>query len=458
MKQTFTINQKIKRLLFILIPILITQLGMFSMNFFDIMMSSRYSADDLAGVAIGSSLWVPVYTGLSGILLAITPIVAQLAGAKKTKEVPFTVMQGIYAAIALAVIVFAIGWAALGPVLNMMHLEENVRDIAKKYVIALSFGIIPVFIYTVLRCFIDALGMTRTSMVITLIALPLNIFFNYTLIFGKWGFPALGGVGAGYASAITYWLITIIAAFVIHREQPFSRYQIFHSFPPISLAKWKEILFIGIPIGLSIFFETSIFSAVTLLMSEYSTKVIAAHQVAINFASLLYMVPLSISMSLTIIVGFEVGAARLKDAKVFSWLGVGAAICSALLCITLLMLFREPIASFYTKDPEVLKLTTHFLFFAALFQLSDAIQAPVQGALRGYKDVNTTFVMTMISYWVIGLPLGYYLANTTDFGAYGYWIGLISGLTAGALTLSTRLFLIQRKHPHTNEPVDQLPT
>lgn len=458
MEQTFTINEKIRRLMYILIPILITQLGMFSMNFFDIMMSSRFSANDLAGVAIGASLWVPVYTGLSGILLAITPIVAQLAGAKKKGEVPFTVMQGIYASIVLAVIVFVIGSLALGPVLNSMNLEENVRDIAHNYVIALSFGILPVFIYTVLRCFIDALGMTKTSMMVTLIALPLNVFFNYALIFGKWGLPAFGGVGAGYASAITYWLIMIIAAFVIHREHPFNQYQIFRSFPAISLAKWKEILLIGVPIGLSIFFETSIFSAVTLLMSEYSTKVVAAHQVAINFASLLYMIPLSISMSLTIIVGFEVGASRLRDARTFSWLGVGTAVFFSLMCIGLLMLFREQIASFYTKDTEVLQFTTHFLLFAAFFQLSDAVQAPVQGALRGYKDVNTTFFMTMISYWVIGLPLGYYLANTTHFQAYGYWIGLISGLTAGAVTLSARLLLIQRRNVHKSKAVNKLST
>ncbi|MFK2824126.1 MATE family efflux transporter [Bacillus sp. B190/17] len=456
MEQTFTMKQKMKRLLYILVPILITQLGLFAMNFFDIMMSSRYSSHDLAGVAIGASLWLPVYTGLSGILLAITPIVAQLAGARQKDEVPFTVMQGIYVSIALAVMVVAMGSLILDPILNTMNLEEQVREIARNYVVALSFGIVPVFIYTVLRCFIDALGMTRTSMVITLLSLPLNVFFNYALIFGKWGLPALGGVGAGYASAITYWLIMFIAAVVVHRERPFSQYNIFQSFPGISVAKWKEILLIGIPIGFSLFFETSIFSAVTLFMSEYSTNVIAAHQIAINFATLLYMLPLSISMSLTIIVGFEVGASRLKDAKVFSWLGVGTAVIFSLLCITILMLFRDQIASIYTNDAEVLELAAHFLLFAALFQLSDAIQAPVQGALRGYKDVNTTFFMTLISYWIIGLPLGYYLANTTDLGAYGYWIGLISGLTAGALTLSARLLLIQRKESHTKKPVNKL--
>ncbi|MGM7635274.1 MATE family efflux transporter [Bacillus sp. Hm123] len=445
MKQTFTKKEKLKQLFYIMLPILITQLGMVSMNFFDILMSSRYSADDIAGVAIGSSLWVPVFTGLSGILLAITPIVAQLVGAERKEDVPFSVMQGIYASIALALIVFAIGSVTLNPLLQLMKLEGNVHHIAKDYVTALAFGIIPVFVFTVLRCFIDALGKTRTSMLITLIALPLNVLFNYVLIFGKWGFPAFGGVGAGYASALTYWIIAFIAAWIIHRERPFSDYKIFHSFPAISFPKWKEILLIGVPIGLSIFFETSIFSAVTLLMSEYSTNVIAAHQIALNFSSMLYMVPMSMSMTLTIVVGFEIGAQRWKDAKIYSWFGVAITVFVSFLATILLFLFRDQIAGIYTSHPEVLKLASQFLLFAALFQLSDAIQAPVQGALRGYKDVNVTFFMTMISYWVIGLPLGYYLANETGLEAFGYWIGLISGLTAGALTLSARLLIIQRK-------------
>jgi len=271
------------------------------------------------------------------------------------------------------------------------------------------------------------------------------VFFNYVLIFGKWGMPALGGVGAGYASSITYWAITIIAAWVIHREMPFSRYHIFRTLYPVSLQKWKEIYSIGVPIGMSIFFETSIFSAVTLFMSEYSTSVIAAHQAAINFSSLLYMVPLSVSMALTVVVGFEVGAKRFRDAVTYSWIGVGFALLISSICAVALFFFREQAAGIYTDHEEVLRLTAKFLLFAAFFQLSDAIQAPVQGALRGYKDVNVTFLMTMISYWVIGLPLGYLLAQFTEWGAFGYWIGLIVGLMVGAITLLSRLLIVQRR-------------
>ncbi|MBU8878898.1 MATE family efflux transporter [Bacillus sp. FJAT-29790] len=449
MNQTFSKKAKLQQLLFILIPILITQLAMFSMSFFDTMMSGHYRSKDLAGVAIGSSIWLPVYTGLSGILLSITPIVAQLIGSKKRSEVAYSVIQGVYLAVIMAVIVLIAGAYTLNPLLNGMSLEPEVQQTAHDFLVALSFGIIPLFIYNVIRSFIDALGKTRVSMIITLLALPINIVFNYLLIFGKFGFPELGGVGSGYATAITYWLITAYSIYVVHKHSPFSAFGIFHRFYAISLAKWKEILLIGVPIGLSIFFETSIFAAVTLFMSHFNTATIAAHQAALNFASLLYMVPLSISMALTIVVGFEIGAKRFKDAKAYSWIGVSIAVLLAFICGFILFMLRTEVAGIYTKDQEVINLTAQFLLYAIFFQLSDAIQAPIQGALRGYKDVNVTFVMSLISYWVIGLPFGYYLANNTSWGAFGYWIGLITGLAAGAICLLGRLIYIQKKYART---------
>lgn len=445
MNQTFTKIMKIKQLLYILIPILITQLGMFSMSFFDTMMSGHYSSLDLAGVAIGSSIWLPIFAGLSGILLSITPIVAQLVGGKKEKDVAHSVIQGIYLAVIMAIAVIIIGSFVLNPILRGMALELAVHETAFQYLVALSFGIIPLFVYSVIRSFIDALGKTRVTMIITLLALPINISFNYLLIYGKFGFPELGGVGAGYATAITYWLITAFSIYIVHKDIPFSKFAIFQRFYPASLIKWKEILLIGVPIGFAIFFETSIFAAVTLLMSNFDTATIAAHQAALNFASFLYMIPLSISMALTIVVGFEVGAQRNKDAKEYSWIGVSIAILMAFAGGVFLFMLRAEVASIYTKDIEVLKLTSQFLIFAIFFQLSDAIQAPVQGALRGYKDVNVTFIMTLVSYWIIGLPLGYYLANFTNWGAFGYWIGLIAGLAVGATCLCTRLIYIQKK-------------
>ncbi|MCM3673230.1 MATE family efflux transporter [Peribacillus simplex] len=444
MNQTYTKSQKIRLLFYILIPILITQISMYAMTFFDVMMSGQYSTQDVAGVSIGSSLWTPVYTGLSGILIALTPVVSQLVGSRQSKSVSYSVMQAIYLAVALSLFILIIGAFSLNPVLNAMDLENSVHMVAHDYLIALSFGIIPLFVYNALRAFIDALGQTRISMIITLCALPVNVLFNYLLIYGKFGFPELGGVGSGYATAITYWLIALVAIFVVIKINPFSTYKVFSEFFRVSWKEWRALLLIGVPIGLAIFFETSIFSAVTLLMSKYDTVTIASHQIAMNFASLLYMIPLSISMALTIVIGFEIGAARYKDAKEYSWIGISMALTMSLVLSTILFLFREPVASLYTKDHEVMMLTSHFLIYAIFFQISDALQAPIQGILRGYKDVNVTFAMSLVSYWILGLPIGYFFAKYTDMGAFGYWIGLISGLAIGAIGLAARLRFIQQ--------------
>lgn len=445
MNQTFSKKEKSLLLIRIMWPILITQLAIFGMNFFDTLMTGQYNSSHLAGVAIGSSIWVPIAIGLGGILVAVTPIVAQLNGGGKREEVAPSVFQGLYAALLMALIVYVLGMMVLNPALNVMNLEPIVEDVARNYVLALSIGLIPLFLYNVLRAFMDALGMTKITMVISLIALPINVVLNYLLIFGYLGLPELGGVGAGYASAVTYWILLCISIFVIHRKEPFSSYGIFKKVVPFDLIGFTDVFKIGIPIGLSIFFETSIFSAVTLFMSDYSTQVIAGHQAALNFSSLLYMIPLSMAMALTIVVGFEVGAKRYADAKTYSWMGVIAAIFLAFIYGLFLFLGRHAIGDFYVNDPEVSSLIAHFLLYAVFFQLSDAIQAPVQGALRGYKDVNITFIMALISYWVIGLPLGYILANYTALEPFGYWVGLTAGLTAGAITLSLRLRWLQKK-------------
>ncbi|MEK5147058.1 MATE family efflux transporter [Psychrobacillus sp. FSL K6-4615] len=445
MHEMRTLPEKSKYMIKIVLPILITQIALYLMTFFDILMTSKYSITHLAGVSIGSSLWVPVYTALTGILIGITPIVAQLIGAKKKKDVRTFVHQGFYIGILLAIVVFVGIFLVIDPVLNLIPLEASVRIVAKKYLLMLCIGLIPLFLYSVLRSFIDALGKTRVSMFIILVSAPINIVLNYLLIYGKLGLPELGGVGAGLASAITYWLILLIAIIIVLRSNPFAELQIFHRWTKPSLVKIRMLMKIGVPIGLSLFAETTIFSAVTILMSVYSTEVISAHQIAMNFTSLLYMVPLSIAMGATILVGHEIGANRFADARTYSWLSVATAICFSLVSISILLLFREQIASVYTNDKYVIELTVQFFFFAALFQLSDAIQAPVQGALRGYKDVTITFIMAIISYWIIGLPTGYILANYTSFERFGYWIGLIVGLTIGAITLTIRLVYLQKK-------------
>jgi len=445
MNQTYSTSSKLRQLMILLVPILLTQCSLFGMTFFDTMMSGHASSNDLAGVGIGASLWMPVFTGLNGILFALVPIVAQFLGAKRKEDVPFVVIQGVYLALAMSAVVIACGAGMVTPILDGMKLTAEVYRVAREFLVGISFGVVPLFLSTIFRCFIDTLGYTRVTMAITMVALPINIILNYVLIFGKFGFPRLGGVGAGYASALTYWCIALLSFWVIKKKKPFCQYDVFGRVYPVSVLAWKEQLVIGIPIGFAIFCETSIFALITLLMSQYNTVTVAAYQIAINFASLLYMIPLSISMALTIAVGFEVGAKRFKDARQYSYIGIGIALLMAILCALGLFIFRQQVATLYTEDVDVLKLTQYFLLYAIFFQLSDAIAAPIQGSLRGYKDVKVTFIMALISYWLVGLPLGYVLAGYFQYGAVGYWLGLISGLAFGAICLSIRLFVVQQK-------------
>lgn len=441
---TTSFSQKIKQFLIIFLPIFTTQISLSAMSFFDTNMSGRFSPADLAGVAIGTSLWIPVQTGLNGILMGITPIVSHLLGSKRHDEIGRSTLQALYLGLAVALIVLGAGALLLNPVLDAMPLDLRVAEVAHGFLSALAFGILPLFGYTVLRSFMDALGQTRVTMLITLISLPINIVLNYLLIYGRWGFPALGGVGAGVATASTYWLIFLISIFFVHRVQPFAHYGVFRKWCGVSPGKWKELLRIGIPIGFATFFETSIFAAVTLLMSRFDTVTIAAHQAAMNFASTLYMLPVSICMALTILVGYESGAGRVKDAKQYSLLGIGGAVLLSLVTAALLLIFGESVARLYSKEADVIGLTQHFLIYAIFFQISDAIATPTQGALRGYKDVNPALIITFVAYWIIGLPVGYLTATYTSLGPFGYWIGLIAGLAVGAIALLYRLFVVQR--------------
>src|SRR5690625_2883379 len=380
MYETSTLKEKLQLFSNLLIPILITQVSMFLMNFFDTVMSGRVGPEDLAGVAIGSSLWLPIFTGVNGILLAITPIIAQLTGAKATKNISNKTQQGIYLATGLAIIVFLIGAVFLDPILQAMDLETEVRHTAKYYLITLVIGIIPLFIFNTLRCFIDALGQTRVSMIIIVTSLPINVLLNYIFIFGKLGVPAYGGIGSGIATALTYWLVCIITVVIIFKQQPFRSYSIFSDWVKPSIIAWWDQLKIGIPIGFAIFFETSIFSAVTLLMSVYSTYTIAAHQAAINFASLLYMLPLSDGMALTIAIGYEVGARRYDHARTYGYIGISSGIFIGLFTAIVLFILNGPVAALYNSNPEVVALTKKFIYFAIFFQFADAFGAPLQGA------------------------------------------------------------------------------
>lgn len=445
MKQTFGYKAKARQFFVVLLPIFITQLSLMATGFFNTVMAGHISQQDLAGVAVGVNLFMPFFGSFLGIISGLTPTISQLYGAGKQEKIGFIVKQGFYWAFALGVGFVALGWLTVPYILPLLHLEPQVEYITSHYLMFLSLGIIPIFISAVLRNFIDAHGYTRLTMCVTMCTVPTNITLNYIFMYGLLGIPAFGGVGAGIGSAVTLTLNLLLNIIVVCRLHPFRDYQVFRHLPGIHLAEWKKQLGVGIPIGATMFCEQSIFGAVGLFMTAYGTAIVAAHQAAMNFTTIVYMIPLAVSMTLTILVGYEVGAKRLDDARQYIKLSRYLTFFTVGTLALLLTRLRDEIAALYTSSIEVQPLLAGFLIYAVFMQFADSINAPLQGALRGFKDVHVTFGLAVLSFWIVGLPLGWGLAKYTELGPYGYWIGLIAGVLIGAVCLEIRLRQVQKK-------------
>ena len=439
-----TYRDKLRRLLSVMLPIVATQVAIMGMNFFDASMSGQAGDVDLAGAAIGGNIWMPIQTGISGILMAAMPLVANLLGAGEKEKITIVVRHGLLLALGFAIFVLGCGVAFLPHFLQNMGLAPEVYHVSLWYLAGLGLGVLPFFMITPLRSLVDTLGYTHLTMRIYLLALPINACLNYVLIFGKLGLPRLGGVGAGVASGLTFWLLLGVFAFVITRLEPFKGYRIFGFLQP-SFSWLKEYLRIGVPMGISIFMETSIFGVVALFIAKFGTETIAAHQAALNFSSLVYMLPLSFSLALTIVVGVEYGAKNYQGARDYVTIGLQTSLGIAGFYTLAEYILREQIAYIYTNNLEVVALVKIFLLYAIGWQAGDAIAAPIQGILRGYKDVDATFWASMLAYWGICLPLGLFLDYKVGNGAFAYWQSLDCGVISSATLLSIRLIWLQRR-------------
>lgn len=436
---------RLRRLLDVMIPILITQTAIMAMNFCDSAMSGHAGAVHLAGTAIGGNLWMPVMASLNGILLGSMPIIAHLLGRGERQNIGRVVRHTMLLATAFSLLLLVVGVLFLDRLLGTFGLEPQVHYIAKMYIAAIGVGVLPFFLSTALRALVDTSGYTGITMKIYLLALPVNAFLNYCLIFGKFGAPALGGIGAGLATGITYWLEFFIFVWVVHKLPAFAPLRIFTDKFKFDMAQLRENLSLGVPMGMAIFMEASIFGVIAIFIAKFGTIIIAAHQAAMSFTSLLYMVPLSFSMSLTIVVGVEAGARRFGEALRYSLLGIACNITVAVLLTVFVLFDREFIAGLYTSEPVIIRQTIGFLFYAMFFQVMDATAAPIQGILRGYKDVKATFWAGLAAYWLICLPLGCYFDYYMHLGPSSYWLSLDIGLLCAVLFLGGRFWYLQRK-------------
>ncbi|BAN49542.1 MATE family efflux transporter [Metapseudomonas resinovorans] len=433
---------ELRALLKLAAPIMVAQLSNTAMGFVDAVMAGRVSPRDLAAVALGNSIWIPVFLLMTGILLATTAKVAERFGAGRQEEIGPLVRQALW----LALVVGLCGALLLinaRPVLALMGVDPELIDPAMGYLHGIAFGFPAVALYYVLRCFSDGLGRTRPSMMVGMGGLLLNIPLNYVLIYGHLGMPAMGGVGCGWASGTVMWFMLLAMLGWVSRAPVYKPSGLFERFDTPQLPVIKRLFSIGGPIGIAVFAESSIFAVIALLIGGLGATVVAGHQIALNFSALVFMIPYALAMAVTVRVGQALGRGEPREARFAAGIGIGAALAYACLSASLMLLCRELIAKMYSPDPEVIAVAAMLIVYSALFQFSDAIQVAAAGALRGYQDTRATMVITLFAYWGIGLPVGYALGLShwlgEPSGPKGLWQGLVVGLTCAALLLSLRL-------------------
>lgn len=441
------LKEEIFRLVSLAIPVILAQLLTAAAGFVDTLMAGRAGVPDLAGVALGSALWLTLVIAPMGLFMAINPVVGQYAGAGNYSAIIKFMHQCIRVAVILMVILIIL--------FHLHHLylpwiidDPEVVEVTADYLVGFSWGV-PALIGTFLiRPYSEGLAFTRPYLVASIVSLVLNIPANYALIFGHWGAPELGGAGAGWATAIAFWAAFFVMLLYSKKHSVYQQASLWSAWHDFDIAELKHLMHVGLPIAMTLFVEVSIFSLIALFLGGRPSYEIAAHQVAMNVSYLAFTLPLSISVVATIRVSQNIGA----NNKAAAWLSARAALYLAIIAaafnISILVIFSDVIARLYSTDSAVVDLAAYLMLFAALFQLFDAFVVPTQGVLRGCKDTRIPLMLAILAYWVVALPLGYLLGLTDRIvpamGAEGFWVSLVVGLAISGVLMSSRMVLVLR--------------
>lgn len=431
------------------IPIFFAQFSQTAMGFVDTIMAGSVSETEMSAVAVGFSIWLPAILFGQGLLMALTPIIAQMNGSGRRHLISDQVQQGLWLAFFLSLGVMLLLYNSQLILGNMPHIDPELADKSVRFLHAIMWGAPGYLFFQVYRSQCEGLSKTKPGMVIGFLGLMVNIPINYIFIYGHFGAPALGGVGCGVATASVYWVMCMMMRWYVKHTPSQRDIRPTKSFASPNPLILKRIIVLGTPIGLALFFEVTLFAVVALLVAPLGVVAVAGHQVALNFSSIMFMFPLSLGIAATIRVGYNLGRQSTEAAKVSSYTGLAVglmvACCTAILTAT----FREPIAMMYNKNPEVVVLASSLMLFAAIYQLSDSVQVIGAGILRGYKDTRSIFFITFTAYWILGLPSGYILALTDivtpAMGPKGFWIGFIIGLSAAAIGMFIRILWIHKQ-------------
>ncbi len=427
-------------------PLIVNNLSIAGMQFADAVMAGRLGVETLAAVAVGGSLWFFAFTIGLGLLMAISPIAARHYGAGDMHLIGRYTRQGIYLGIALAIPIIFAAQYLVGPLLVFIPIDPGFREMTIGYTQAITLGAPGMFVFLALRFTTEGIGVTKPLMYISIFAIVCNVFLNWVLIFGNLGAPELGAIGCGLASAITMWLIAIIMVVYMVTAKRYKSLEIFSHLSPPRLKVLREIFSLGLPIAVTITAEAGLFNAVSILMGTLGAAITAAHQIAINFASTMFMIPLALSSAITIRVAHELGAGDFKRARYAG--GFGIFICGAFMaCAAIfLLVFSDSIVTMYTTNEAVKDIAISLLLMAAIFQVGDGVQIGAAGALRGYKDTRVPMIINTFAYWVLAFPLAYLAAVTFKMPPNYIWGGFVIGLGVAAILLTWRYNKLSRDY------------
>lgn len=424
---------------------ILTNLSYLGMRFTDTVFAGQLGAGDLAGVSVGSDIWVAIFLFIMGLMLAVSPVVSHQYGAGENHRIGTTSRQAVWMALFASVpaVLLLINGEAL---LNLIGVDPRVIPKAGGYMDAVAWGLPAVSVYYVYRMTTEAVSHTRPLIVVALISLVLNAFLDWVFMWGNLGFPALGAVGTGYATAVVQWVMLIGLLFYMRRNPFYDAFQIFGRFEWPRWLPLRELLLLGLPISVSVFMEGSLFSATGLLMAKLGQEIVAGHTIAINWSALTFMIPLGLASGITVRVGQALGRRDPAGAR-FAGL-TGVVLCTGFMVMSagFMLLFHRSIVALYTADPVVTAVAISLLFVAAAFQIFDGLQVAMAGVLRGYKDTRVPMWMTVLAYWLLGMPVAILFGLVLDKGPASIWVGLIIGLAAASILLSLRFRVVLRLH------------
>ena len=437
-------SKEFKTNLSIAYPIMLGQLGHILVALADNLMVGQLGPEQLAAVSLGNSL---VFIALSigiGFSFAITPLVAEADGAGNVKKGKLHFHHGIIMCAVNGVLLF-LALLVAKPLLGMLDQPEEVVQLAIPYLEIVALSMIPLMIFQAFKQFADGLSQTRFAMYATLLANVVNVIFNYLLIYGIWMFPRLEVEGAAWGTLLSRFFMLGLLVFLLSRKQKFKPYFHFKSFADIRWSEFRELLRLGFPTALQMLFEVAIFTAAIFLSGILGTNAQAANQIALNLASMTFMIAVGLGVTATIRVGNQKGKSDFPNLRRIAFsIFIQVFLIEAIFAVGFILL-KDFLPPFYIDNPEVIFLASQLLVVAALFQLSDGVQVTILGALRGLQDVNIPTVICFIAYWIIGFPISWFLGKEAQMGSQGIWVGLLAGLTASAIMLYFRFNYLTKK-------------